>query len=373
MGTLRLLETYEEAEGHAGEIYAATFAPDGTTLLTAGWDGYLRMWDPVSGLPKSSFQAALKPLSACAWMPDGMRLVSGSMEGMLGIWDAAHQTLLFEFVAHTRPISGFSYSPDGQTIATASWDRQLMLRRVNREREGRALSGHQDIVAGCRFSSDGSRLLSWSHDRTLRVWDPQTASEAGRLTGHEERVTCAALSPDGRMAVSGGRDGELKIWDLETWTDLASLALPVELCGCFFLPGGRSVVVVDIEGLVMLLTAPELEMQAEVALGRKAFCADLNAAGNLLAVGCEDGRPGFVAVEGFDDADLFVMTRTGVKYTSSLLGRLTGKTTSTNVFHFTCPACRREGELAALPPRSLACQGCQRRLKLQSPPAVPMR
>ncbi len=372
VGTLRLLETDSDREGHAGEIYAAALAPDGATLLTGGWDGYLRLWETATGLPLAAVQAALKPLSACGWTVDGTRWLSGSMEGMLGIWDVANRGLLFEFLAHTRPISAFSFTPDGQGVATAAWDRQIALRKLNREREGRTLAGHQDIVSGCRYAADGARLLSWSHDRTLRLWDPVNALEVGRLIGHEDRVTCAALSPDGRLVISGGRDGELKVWDLETCTDLASLALPVELCACFFLPDGRSVVAVDVEGLVSLLTAPELDLQCEVGLCRKAFCADLNAAGNLLALGCADGRPAFVAIEGFDDTDLFVVATTSVKQTSSLLGRFLGKTTTTNVFQFTCPVCRRQGELFVLPPR-LDCPGCQRRLRLQTPAVLPLR
>jgi WD40 repeat protein len=372
VGTLRLLDMDSDREGHAGEIYGVAFAPDGTTLLTGGWDGCLRLWDAGTGHPLASVQAAQKPLSACAWTVDGTRWLSGSMEGMLGIWDVANQGLLFEFLAHTRPISAFSFTPDGQGLVTASWDRQIVLRKVGREREGRTLAGHQDIVAGCRYAANGAHLLSWSHDRSLRLWDPNSGSEIGRLVGHEDRVTCAALSPDGRLAVSGGRDGELKVWDLATSSDLTTLALPAELCACFFLPDGCSVVAVDVEGLVSLLTAPELELQCEVGVCRKAFCADLSPASNLLALGCEDGRPAFLAIEGFDDTDLFVVATTGVKQKFSLLGRFLGKTTTTNVFQFICPVCRRQGELSVLPPR-LDCPGCQRRLRLQTPPVLPLR
>jgi hypothetical protein len=371
VGTLQLLETADTRDGHASDICAVAFAPDGNTLLTGGWDGFLRLWETSSGQPLATVQAAFKPLSACAWNVDGTRWLSGTMEGMLGIWEVANQSLLFEFVAHTRPISSFSFTPDGQTVASTSWDRQITLRKVDREREGRNLTGHQDIVAGCRFAANGSRLLSWSHDRTLRLWDPVNALEVGRLCGHEDRVNCAALSPDGRLAVSGGRDGELKIWDLETFADLASLALPVELCACFFHPDGRSVVAVDIGGLVTLLTAPDLEMQCEYGLCRKTLCADMNAAGTLLAVGCEDGRPAFLAIEGFEDTDLFVVATTGVKPTSSLLGRFLGRTT-TNVFQFTCPVCRRQGELGVLPTR-MDCPGCRRPLRFQTPAVLPIR
>ncbi len=240
---LRLLDTNSDREGQCRpEIYAAAFAPDGATLLTGGWDGFLRLWDVATGIPLAAHpgRPSKLPVLPAPWTADGTRRLSGFHGRHVGhLQDVANRSLQFEFLAHTRPISAFSFTPDGLGVATASWDRQIVLRKVNREREGRILAGHQDIVAGCRYAANGARLLSWSHDRSLRLWDPVTAGEIGRLVGHEDRVTCAALSPAGRLAVSGGRDGELKVWDLETWTDLASLALPVELCACFFLPDGQ--------------------------------------------------------------------------------------------------------------------------------------
>ena len=205
VGTLRLVTSERVGQGHAGEICCCSYAPDGSFVLSGGWDGQLRVWDTTTGQALTSLRAGPKPLSCCAFT-DGKHWLSGSMEGMLSIWDAVSHRPMQTFMAHTRPISALRYSPDGEQLATSSWDRQVVLRKIGKEREGKTLSGHRDIVAGCHWTQDGEQLLSWSHDRTLCLWDTASQNLIRTLQGHEDRVTAAALSPDGRWAVSGGRD-----------------------------------------------------------------------------------------------------------------------------------------------------------------------
>jgi WD40 repeat protein len=71
VATLRLQAAPQTTEGHTGEIYSCAFAPDGTTVLSAGWDGHLRLWDTVSSEALAFVKVGPKPLSCCAVAPDG--------------------------------------------------------------------------------------------------------------------------------------------------------------------------------------------------------------------------------------------------------------------------------------------------------------
>ena len=83
MGTLQLRDSEPGTPGHDGEIYGCAYAPDGAFVLSAGWDGHLRLWESTTGSPIAALQAGAKPLASCTWTPDGKQWLSGSMEGLL--------------------------------------------------------------------------------------------------------------------------------------------------------------------------------------------------------------------------------------------------------------------------------------------------
>jgi WD40 repeat protein len=365
--TLRLLSADGTSPGHQGEVFACAYTPDGARVLSAGWDGYLRLWDSALGSQAAEVQASAKPLSSCAIAPDGSRWVVGSMDGLLAHWDAPTQQQQSIFLAHTRPISAIVHAPDGQSLATASWDRHLILwyPKPHREREHRTLEGHADIVAGCCFTPDGKTLLSWGHDRTVRLWDVARARALAVWEGHADRVTAGALSPEGRWFVSGGRDRLLKLWDVEAGREAHQLCLESEVRACFFLLDGQALVAVDAAGRLTVHAAPTLEPQSELLTQAPVQCAQLAPSGGQIVLGCDNGQLAFVAVDGFDSAPLNVTVTRANRTHASLLGRLFGKTQQTSVFVFTCPACRRSFELPATASAHAApCPSCRRRLRV---------
>jgi WD40 repeat protein len=364
VATLKLLEPAAPAEKHEGEVFCCAYTADGALVLSAGWDGHLRVWDATNGAHLLGVPVSNKPLSCCAFSPDGQQWLAGSMEGLLSVWDAVSYQMLHTFVAHTRPISAIVFSPDGKQLATASWDRQIVLRQVGQEREGRVLAGHRDIVGGVRFTSDSRLLVSWSHDGTVRLWEVDVAREVCTFGGHADRVTALALSPDNRWAVSGGRDGVLQLWDLEQQAQAGSLSLGSEIRACVFLLDGESVALADARGMLTLLTVPSFEVHAQVETAVRALCAELAPSGAQLALGGEDGRVHFAGLEGFEDAWLVVQATPALKQTTSLLGRFLGKTKVTRTFQYTCPACRQQAEVSTLPTQPVPCRRCQRLLRV---------
>ena len=62
--------------GHAAEVWAVRFSPDGARLATAGVDGTIRLWDRTTGVTSLVLHAAGNAVNDLAFSPDGRRLVS---------------------------------------------------------------------------------------------------------------------------------------------------------------------------------------------------------------------------------------------------------------------------------------------------------
>jgi WD40 repeat protein len=365
MQTLRQRDGGNEG-GHSGEVFSCAYSNDGVFVLSAGWDGCLRLWLSASAQLVSSLQAALKPLSSCAFTPDGAIWVSGSMDGVLSWWDAVSHQRKQNFVAHIRPISAIQFSPDGRCLATASWDRKLQLCPTGKEQEGRSLVGHRDIVAGCRWSADSKQLLSWSHDGTLRLWDADSARPIALLEGHADRVTAACLSRDGQWAVSGSRDGAVKLWDLRRYAEVRSVQGKEEVRGCWYLGDGASVLTVHADGWMAIWSLPDLEMQAELASSIRPLCGDLSPSGTEVVLGSETGQLHFIALDGIKDVPLLVTATPSFKPKSGVITRFLGKRKIERAYRYICPACGHVEEIVRLPHDTIPCPSCHRLLRVSA-------
>ena len=350
-------------EGHGGEVLSCVYSKDGAFVLSAGWDGCLRLWQTANGQLLTSLQTSVKPLSACAIAPDSSSWLSGSMDGTLSWWNAVTHQMRLNLVGHIRPISTIQYSPDGRFLATASWDRKIQLRASGNEREGQALSGHQDIVSGCRWLPDGKQILSWSYDATLRLWDVETCCEIARLKGHADRITSACLSRDGRWAVSGDREGVVKLWDLGRREEAGTLQVKGEVRGCWRLPDGTLATIVADGGLALWST-PNFELQAELESGIRAHCGDLSPSGNDLVLGSESGLVHFVKLSGDESTPLLTSATPVFKPKSGVITRFLGKQKISRSYQYTCPACGQTSEAPALSTDPIPCASCQRALRL---------
>jgi RNA polymerase sigma factor (sigma-70 family) len=88
--TVMLWETGKEPLsllGHTGEVWALAFTPKGRTLVSAGQDTTVRIWDPEGGL-KDVLNGHKDAVTCLAIHPLGENLVSGSLDTMLLRWQA---------------------------------------------------------------------------------------------------------------------------------------------------------------------------------------------------------------------------------------------------------------------------------------------
>ena len=152
-------------------VLAVAFSPDGQTLVTAGDDDHLSLWDPATGKERDRLDLHEKGVSVLAFSPDGKYLTAGGPAGELTVW------------------------------------------RVSDEDERRRLVGRHGGVGYIAFAPDGNSFL-WTQGKTIRVSEVETWVELARFSGRDMDATCFALSPDGKTLATGGK--VIHLWDLET-------------------------------------------------------------------------------------------------------------------------------------------------------------
>ena len=105
-------------------VYAASFSPDGRTVVTASFDNTARLWDAASGkeLQRLTHDGAV---DAASFSPDGRTVVTVSFNAAR-LWDAVSGRELHR-LTHDGAVKAASFSPDGRTVVTASHDKTARL------------------------------------------------------------------------------------------------------------------------------------------------------------------------------------------------------------------------------------------------------
>jgi WD40 repeat protein len=107
--------------GHKGPVVSVAFSRDGKTLVSAGTDFTLRVWD----VEKKEVRQTIKPhavLFFASISPDGKMLASGSADNTVKLWSAETGKCLATFTGHTNTVSTVVFSPDGKFVASGSND-----------------------------------------------------------------------------------------------------------------------------------------------------------------------------------------------------------------------------------------------------------
>lgn len=225
------------------------------------------------------------------WSPDGLKLVTACWDGSVKLWDCKNGTLITTFVGHSGRVYFAQFSPDGKKIASSSSDRTVVIWDVESGQLETILYGHTGLVWCSQWSSDGKKILSTSQTGECIIWDASTGSIIHKLTQHTGSVHRANWSPDNTKIVSGSSDGTIKIWDVSSGSSLMTLNNFAGLINVTWSPDGTKIASSGNYGSAKVWDATNGNLLNEF-FGHNGDVYDIqwNKAGNKLLSTAQDGR-----------------------------------------------------------------------------------
>ncbi|MSP13809.1 MAG: WD40 repeat domain-containing protein [Chloroflexi bacterium] len=264
--------------GHTHIVNYATFSPDGSLVLTTGFDGTAIVWQANTGNPVFILQGSKGRVITGAFSPDGQAVRTVNDDGSIYVWDlplkvsqarsrgstvkddgtiyvwdllTGHNT--GKLAGTAGPIESATISQDGKWIVTNSgfqgraketqvWatDADMLTTSVAMKIE---LPGNIDSFWNAAFSPDNQRVIIVSNSGLAQIWDIRAGKLLVELAGHQGGVTSAQFSPDGRFVVTSGVDHTARVWEAATGRSLLTLTgHTASVAQAAFSPDGKFVV-----------------------------------------------------------------------------------------------------------------------------------
>ena len=211
-------------------VVGLSLSRDGKTLLTAGGDGIIRVWDFASGQLQRTLTGHTNSVYIAEFSPNEKLIASSSRDTTARIWDFASGREVHKLGGFHCAVKSVAFSPNGKTVAGVGNDGMLKLWDVKTGRELKSLvhsessegdTGTYSVV----FSKNGKKIYAGNGDGTISEWDASSGEETDVWKAHSDAVMALAFSPDYRLLLStGNSEATMKLWDVATKQELNSFA-----------------------------------------------------------------------------------------------------------------------------------------------------
>ncbi len=310
--TLRLWQVADWAPlrawaGHDAAISSVAVTADNKTIISGSLDQTVRLW-PVDLPDAAAAEEAvedeivkLDPLAVYAHpaavrsvqrSANGLRIAAASDDGFVRVWDVVTGRELERFGGHTGPVSGVAFVPDNLRVVSGGADASVREWRISATR---VIAAHEAPITGLSWLANGAQFASAGEDGFVRLWDtnlnlvrtfglpeppvaaaaaaaeteaaedePKGPFSAGPLTSLTVRrdlqqLTAAVTVGEGETAT-----GKLLVWNLANAELLNTIPLPTPTQRIVYSADNLKVLVTGTDKTVRVYGTADGELQQEV-------------------------------------------------------------------------------------------------------------
>jgi WD40 repeat protein len=231
-----------------GDVYHASFSPDGLTLATAGQDRICRLWNVREQKEIGILEGHKDEVNWVAYSSDGKLLATASDDGTVRIWEAGTRRERIRFRDPKDKMVCAEFSADGKWLAAAG---EAGILRVWRVGDGTTFHQHVPFsrthkgrIESLAFSPDGKIVACVGLDGQVRLWDVEEKQERiyftlGGRGRDRDYLLSVAFSPDGLTLAAGSKNGHIFLCDLKGKV-IRALTTQGEIHSLAFSPDGHT-------------------------------------------------------------------------------------------------------------------------------------
>jgi WD40 repeat protein/tRNA A-37 threonylcarbamoyl transferase component Bud32 len=227
--------------GHADQVFAVAWSPDGKRIASGSRDTTVQVWDVANGGHVYTYPGHTDSVLSVTWSPDGKRIASASWDKTVQVWNAIDGSNAYTYKGHTDSVPSVAWSPDGKRIASASYDKTVQVWNATDGSHIYTYTGHSGIVMSVAWSPDGKHIASTAFDMTVQVWDATDGSNTYTYTGHTGPVLSVAWSPNGKHVASASYDNTVSMWEVTNGSHRTYQGHSDQVCSVAWSPDSKRV------------------------------------------------------------------------------------------------------------------------------------
>ncbi|MEM9587565.1 MAG: WD40 repeat domain-containing protein [Planctomycetota bacterium] len=197
--------------GHSDTVTSVVWLGE-ESLVSGSLDHEVRQWTLRPNAGRGVLKGHSRGVTAVVVLANGETLVSAGVDQTLRVWDLDAAELIHGLPIHTLPVHDLAVRPDSQglpMVASASDDKTVRFWQPTIGRMVRFVR-LPSIPLSIAWTPDGSSIVAACQDGRVRVIDPLSVVVTKEVQAIRGWAYALAIHPDSGVAVVGGVEGQLR-------------------------------------------------------------------------------------------------------------------------------------------------------------------
>lgn len=206
------LESIATFDDHFDSVRAVVWQND-RRLLSASIDREIKRWDiERQGQAIGTLQGHSRAVTAMVLLRDGKSLVTAGVDQSVRVWNVDTAKLIRSLNQHTKPIHDLALRPAREglpMVATAAGDRTIRFWQPTIGRMVRYVRLDATPLS-IAWLPDASQIVAACTDGQIRIVDPDEVQVTHTIPAVSGWAYAVAIHPSGDSIAVGGADGQLR-------------------------------------------------------------------------------------------------------------------------------------------------------------------